>query len=80
MIFDRGGAVIGVAQKEHAQIYPEPGWVEHDPAEIWRNTLAVIEEAMGTRGLTAKDIACLGITNQLRDRCGLGSQVWRADP
>ncbi len=64
MIFDRDGRVIGVAQKEHAQIYPAPGWVEHDPAEIWRNTLEVMEEAMATRGLRAEDIACLGITNQ----------------
>ena len=64
MVFDRAGRVVSVAQKEHEQIYPNPGWVEHDPLEIWRRTLEVIDEAVEARGLRAKDIACIGITNQ----------------
>jgi glycerol kinase len=64
MVFDRRGRVVSVAQKEHEQIYPNPGWVEHDPLEIWRRTMEVIEEAVEARGLRAKDISCLGITNQ----------------
>jgi glycerol kinase len=64
MVFDRSGRVVSVAQKEHEQIYPNPGWVEHDPLEIWRRTLEVIDEAVEARGLRAKDLACIGITNQ----------------
>ena len=45
MLFQRNGFVAGVAQKEHQQIYPQPGWVEHDPLEIWQHTKEVIEEA-----------------------------------
>lgn len=64
MIFDRRGRVVSVAHKEHEQIYPNPGWVEHDPLEIWRRTLEVIDEASEARGLRPKDISCIGITNQ----------------
>ena len=64
MIFDQRGRVVSAAQKEHEQIYPNPGWVEHDPLEIWRRTLEVIDEAVETRGLRPKDISCIGITNQ----------------
>lgn len=64
MIFDRRGRVVSVAQKEHEQIYPNPGWVEHDPLEIWRRTLEVIDEAVAARGLRPKDLSCIGITNQ----------------
>ncbi len=64
MVFDRTGRIVSVAQKEHEQIYPQPGWVEHDPLEIWRRTLEVIDEAVEARGLRAKDLACIGITNQ----------------
>ena len=64
MIFDRGGGVVSSAQKEHAQIYPQPGWVEHDPREIWRNTLGVMEQACAAAKLTSADIAAVGITNQ----------------
>jgi glycerol kinase len=52
------------AQIEHAQIYPQPGWVEHDPLEIWRNTLAVIEQGLASSGVRATDLAAIGITNQ----------------
>src|SRR6201992_1514957 len=64
IIFDRTGRIVSSAQKEHEQIYPQPGWVEHDPLEIWRRTLEVIDEAVEARGLRAKDLACIGITNQ----------------
>jgi glycerol kinase len=64
MIFDRRGRVVSIAQKDHEQIYPRPGWVEHDPLEIWRRTLEVIDEATTARGLRPSDISCIGITNQ----------------
>jgi glycerol kinase len=64
MIFDRRGRVVSHAQKDHEQIYPRPGWVEHDPLEIWRRTLEVIEEATTARALRPSDISCIGITNQ----------------
>jgi glycerol kinase len=64
IVFDRAGNPVATAQREHRQIYPEPGWVEHDPAEIWSNTQAVIEEALRSAGLTARDLAAVGITNQ----------------
>jgi glycerol kinase len=55
---------VSSAQREHEQIYPKPGWVEHDPEEIWRRTQEVIQEAMGARGLRPEDLAAIGITNQ----------------
>ena len=64
IVFDKAGAIVSVAQKEHAQIYPNPGWVEHDPLEIWRNTQEVIGGALAREGLHADDIAAIGITNQ----------------
>ena len=64
IIFDRSGRIVSVAQREHEQIYPRPGWVEHDPEEIWRRTQEVIAEAMQQRALTPRDLAAIGITNQ----------------
>jgi glycerol kinase len=64
MVFDHGGNVVGHSQLEHAQIMPEPGWIEHDPIEIWHNTETVIRTALRDRALTAVDLAALGITNQ----------------
>src|SRR6202030_3682536 len=64
IVFDRSGRIVSQAQKEHEQIYPKPGWVEHDPEEIWRRTQDVIREALSQRGLTASDLAAIGITNQ----------------
>ena len=64
IIFDRAGAMRSVAQKEFRQHYPKPGWVEHDAAEIWDTTLEVARRAMQQEGLTAADIAAIGITNQ----------------
>src|SRR5271165_6971913 len=64
LIFDRGGVIVGAAQKEHEQIYPRPGWVEHDAAEIWRNTLSTIEDALASAGLLPSDLVSVGVTNQ----------------
>ncbi|MBX5476798.1 MAG: glycerol kinase GlpK [Clostridia bacterium] len=64
IVFDRSGSVVSVGQKEFRQIYPKPGWVEHDPAEIWESQLAVAKEAIAKAGITAADIAAIGITNQ----------------
>ena len=64
MVFDRAGQVVAQAQKEHEQIYPRPGWVEHNPLEIWQRTREVIEEAFATGGFTPHDLAGVGITNQ----------------
>src|SRR5207342_1288338 len=64
MIFDHGGNVVGVDQKEHEQIYPKPGWVEHDPKEIWERSKEVIDGALKKAGKSASDLAAVGITNQ----------------
>jgi len=64
MIFDHGGQVVAIHQKEHEQIYPKPGWVEHDPAEIWARSQEVIRGALDKAGITASDLAAVGITNQ----------------
>ena len=64
MIFDHAGKVVGIDQKEHEQIYPKPGWVEHDPLEIWQRTQEVIEGALKKSKISLTDIAAVGITNQ----------------
>jgi glycerol kinase len=64
IVFDRSGRIVSTAQQEHEQIYPKPGWVEHDPEEIWRRTHGVVRQAMEARGLRAEDLAAIGITNQ----------------
>jgi glycerol kinase len=64
MVFDHAGKVVSVAQKEHEQIYPKPGWVEHDANEIWANTQEVVDQAVEKAGASADDIAGVGITNQ----------------
>lgn len=64
ILFDRAGHICSAAQKEFTQIYPKPGWVEHDPLEIWSSQLSVAVEAMGKIGADATDIAAIGITNQ----------------
>ncbi|MGC1577110.1 MAG: glycerol kinase GlpK [Beijerinckiaceae bacterium] len=64
VLFDREGNIIASDQKEHAQLYPKPGWVEHDPAEIWRNTQSVILGAMTKVRLAPHDLSSIGITNQ----------------
>ena len=64
IVFDRSGRIVSCEQREHAQIYPRPGWVEHDAEEIWRRTQEVIASALEQRALTASDLAAVGITNQ----------------
>jgi glycerol kinase len=64
MIFDHAGQVVGVDQKEHEQIYPKPGWVEHDPKEIWSRSQEVIDGALKKANASASDLAAVGITNQ----------------
>lgn len=64
IVFDRSGRIVSMAQKEHAQIYPKPGWVEHDPAEIWRCVQEVIQQAMEAKGLRPSDLSGIGIANQ----------------
>lgn len=64
IIFDSFGKIIAVEQKEHQQIYPQPGWVEHDPFEIWQNTLEIITTTLQKSKIQADQIAAIGITNQ----------------
>ncbi|MDO9375353.1 MAG: glycerol kinase GlpK [Ferruginibacter sp.] len=64
IIFDKNGAIKSLAQKEFTQFFPQPGWVEHDPLEIWSTQLGVAAEAITKAGLSVKDIAAIGITNQ----------------
>src|SRR5689334_4313965 len=64
IVFDHGGSIRAVAQREFAQIYPQPGWVEHDPMEIWATQSGVLTEVLAKAGLGAADIAAIGITNQ----------------
>ena len=64
IVFNAAGAVVAMAQREFGQIFPQPGWVEHDPEEIWQSQLATAQEAIAKAGLTARDITAIGITNQ----------------
>jgi glycerol kinase len=64
LVFDRSGRIVSVAQKEHHHVYPRPGWVEHDPEEIWRNVEEVIARALSDARLEPTDLVALGIANQ----------------
>lgn len=64
IVFDRSGRVVSIAQKEHRQIYPNPGWVEHKAEEVWQRTREVIEDVMKKASLRPADLAAIGITNQ----------------
>ncbi|MGN6759303.1 MAG: glycerol kinase GlpK, partial [Thermomicrobiales bacterium] len=64
MIFDHAGRVVAVDRREHEQIYPKPGWVEHNPAEIWQRTQEVVQGALGRGQVNRQDLAAVGITNQ----------------
>jgi glycerol kinase len=64
IVFDKAGRIVSLAQREHEQIYPRPGWVEHDPEEIWRRTREVIFDAMRQTSLKPNDLAAVGIANQ----------------
>ena len=64
IVFDHAQNIVAVGQKEFSQIYPEPGWVEHDPMEIWATQYGVLQEALIKAGITMADVAGIGITNQ----------------
>ncbi len=64
ILFDRTARIVSLAQREFRQIYPQPGWVEHDPLEIWESQLAVAREAIASAGIGASQVAAVGITNQ----------------
>lgn len=64
IIFDHGGAIVAVDQREHRQIFPKPGWVEHDATEIWSKVQAVVAGALAKAGLRPDQLSALGITNQ----------------
>ena len=68
IIFDRGNKIIALAQKEYDQLFPQPGWVEHRPEDIWNSQLAVAKSALAQAELTADSIAAIGIT--IRRRAG----------
>ncbi|MFX6226272.1 FGGY family carbohydrate kinase, partial [Acinetobacter baumannii] len=64
IIFNERGQLIATAQQEFRQIFPQPGWVEHDAMEIWHSQLATCRQVLDTSGISANEIAALGITNQ----------------
>ncbi len=64
ILFDKSGSIIAVAQREFTQIFPKPGWVEHNPEEIWESQLATAKEVISKAAISPKDIAAIGITNQ----------------
>ncbi|WP_049893041.1 glycerol kinase GlpK [Natronococcus jeotgali] len=74
MVFDHGGQVVANAYEKHEQIYPEPGWVEHDPIEIWENTKDVITTALGKAGISPDQLEAIGVTNQRET-----TLLWDAD-
>jgi glycerol kinase len=74
MVFDHAGQVVANAYEKHEQIYPEPGWVEHDPIEIWENTQSVVKAGLDQEGLDASQLEAIGITNQRET-----TLVWDAD-
>ena len=64
MVFNYSGGIVCFDQKEHEQIYPKPGWVEHSPEEVWERTRTVTHEALRKGNIDLKDVAAVGITNQ----------------
>ena len=64
IIFDEKNTIVASSQVEHRQIFPKPGWVEHNPEEIWKNTCFVISDALEKAGLLGENISAIGITNQ----------------
>src|SRR5262245_9166305 len=64
IVFGRDGAIVAMARRELPQIFPRPGWVEHDPEDIWRTQLEAAEETLARAGVAAADLAAIGITNQ----------------
>src|SRR5437762_8092879 len=64
IVFERDGSIRASAQQEFRQIFPQPGWVEHDPTEVWATQSGVMHEALAKAGLSGRDVAAIGITNQ----------------
>jgi glycerol kinase len=64
VVYDRAGRAAGSAQQELTQHYPRPGWVEHDPGEIWRSVAAVVPQALAAAKVQPSDLAAVGVTNQ----------------
>ena len=64
ILFDRAQSIVGMAQKEFTQIYPQPGWVEHDPMEIYSSQYGVLNEVLAQTGVPVEEVAGIGITNQ----------------
>jgi len=64
ILFNREGRIVGVAQKEFTQIFPQPGWVEHDAMEIWSSVVGVIGEVLANHNISAREVAAIGIANQ----------------
>ena len=80
MIFDHGGHVVSIAQKEHEQIYPKPGWVEHDPVEVWSRTEEVVAEALKAAGIGKDELvgASASPTSARRPSSGTATRVSRS--
>ena len=74
ILFDQGGRLVSVAQAEHAQHYPRPGWVEHDAVEIWRNLTRIVPEAVEQAGVAPEQVVAIGIANQRET-----TLVWERD-
>ena len=64
ILFDRAGRAVATAQQEFPQIFPQPGHVEHDPEDIWRTQMATARDVLAMAGMTAADVAAIGVTNQ----------------
>ena len=79
ILFDRDGSSVQMANREFTQLYPRPGWVEHDPMEVWSTQLATAHEAIARAGTSARDIVAIGITNQ-RETTVLWDTRLRAGP
>ena len=70
IVFDHEQNIVATGQKEFRQIYPESGWVEHDPMELWATQYGVLQEALIKAGITLRDVAAIGVTNQRETRAG----------
>ena len=75
IIFDRQQKIAGYAQREFTQIYPQPGWVEHDPMEIWSSQYSVLTQALAQTGISPKEVAAIGITDQQIGRASCRERV-----
>ncbi|CAM5572430.1 Glycerol kinase OS=Streptomyces cyaneofuscatus OX=66883 GN=glpK PE=3 SV=1 [Streptomyces cyaneofuscatus] len=75
IVFDKDGRIVSVDQKEHEQIFPKPGWVEHDATEIWENVQEVVAGAIVKAGITSADVKAIGITNQRETTLGCGTRT-----